>query len=354
MIEFPSPSLPTTQDGNYMGGWRPNVGMQVNNSSDLLSQPVQAKLSPPMQRGHTKSMSDFGPAKMNASTIARLLQAQRANASSTSLNKFPTNASSTSLNTLPANASSTSLGQPAQAQAQSQPLVPEVRPNKHRPDSPVKPAPPADQTQGPPAPPYTQAQPSSKPRELRRETPPPPSQAASTPILIRSDSPAGPGRYLYQGHSRAFSSSDALLEGSNNGDNSSSSNVSMNTRTLTPPVRKISFDVPHGPEQDPPAAAAAPKKRRRGRPTNPEDNMFVDPFGYTITEATPYDVIEKMTAGVSICSPFFRMKGGGLNLFQKKNVQPEPQFPTYREVGSTVQPACVMMMLMTWFVELCG
>lgn len=82
--------------------------------------------------------------------------------------------------------------------------------------------------------------------------------------------------------------------------------------------------------------------------------MFIDPFGYTITEATPYDVIEKMTAGVSISSPFFRVKGGELMSFQKKNVQAEPQFPTYREVGSTTQPACVTMMLMTWLVELCG
>ncbi len=307
MIEFPSPPLPSTQDGYYMGARRPNAEMQVNNSSDLRSQPVprpvQARLSPPMQRGHTKSLSDFGPAKMSASTIARLLQAQRgspANASSTSLNKFPTNASSTSLNKFPANASSTSLAQ----QAQSQPLVPEVRTNTHRPGSPVRLAPPADQAQGPPAPPYTQAQPSSQQRVLRREAPPPPPPQAAS--VIRSDSPAGPGRSLGQAHSRGFSSSDALLEISNNGNNSSSSNVSTNTPMLTPPVRKISFDVPHGPEQDPPAVAAAPKKRRqRGRPTNPEDNMFVDPFGFTITEATPYDVIEKVTAGVSICSPFF-------------------------------------------------
>ena len=309
LIAFPSQAenpLPSTQDGYYMDARRPNTEMQVYMGSDPQSAVPRPGLSPPIQRGHTKSMSDFGPAKMSASTIARMLQAQRgnpANASSTSLNKFPTNASSTSLNNLPANSSSTSLAQ--QTQAQSQPFVPEVRTNTRRSESPVRFGLPADYAQGPPAPPFPQAQPSSQSRVLR-ETPPP--HTASAPILLRSDSPARPGRFLGQTHSRGFASSDALLEGNNNNnhsDNSSNSNYSPNTPARTPALRKISFDVPHGPEQDPPAVAAAPKKRRgRGRPTNPEDNMFVDPFGFTVTENTPYDVIDKVTAGVSICSLF--------------------------------------------------
>ena len=309
LIAFPSPPeepypLPGTHGGYDMDAQRSNMERQVNPQSAVPG-PVQATLSPPIQRGHTKSLSDFGPAKMNASTIARMLQAQKgnpANASSTSLNKFPSNASSTNLNNLPANASSTSLSQ--QAQAQSQPFVPEVRTNTRRSESPVRFGLPADQAQGPPAPPYTQAQPSSQSRVLR-ETPPP--QAASAPILIRSDSPARPGRFPDQAHSRGYASSEALLESNNNSDNSSHSNYSPNTGSRTPGGgRKISFDVPHGPEQDPPAVAAAPKKKRRGRgrPTNPEDNMFVDPFGFTVTENTPYDVIDKLTAGVSICSLF--------------------------------------------------
>ena len=318
MIVFPSPSpddsLPSTQDGYYTDARRANAEMQANSSSgrgmqssSFVPPPAQARLSPPSQRGHTKSMSEMGPAKMNASTIARMLQAQRgnsANASSTSLNRLSANASSTSLNELPTNESSTSLVQQAQAHHQSQPLVPEVRTKTHRSDSPVRLVPPADQAPRSPAPPYTEAQPSSQLRVLRRETPPPPPpQAASAPILIRSNSPAGSGPSLGQVHSRRFASSDALLEGNNGGNNSSSSDVSTNTPT--PAARKISFDVPHGPEQDPPAAAAAPKKRRqRGRPTNPEDNMLVDPFGFTISEDTRYDVIEKVTAGVSIYSRF--------------------------------------------------
>jgi hypothetical protein len=281
MIEFPSPSsddpLPSTQDGSYTDARRfnsnPGRGMQ------LL--PAQATLSPPSPRGHSKSTSAIGPAGMNASTIARILQAQRgnsANASSTSLNNLHVNA----------NASSTSLVQHAQAQSlsQAQPLVQEVRTNTHWPDSrsPDRHAPH----------PYTQAQPSSRPRVLRKGTPPPPPQVAPAPILVRSNSPS-PGQVRSQG----YASSGALLEGSSDGHNSSSSNVSTNTPM--PAARKIAFDVPHGPEQDPPAAAAAPKKRRhRGRPTNPEDNMLVDPFGFTITENTPYDVIDKVTAGVSI------------------------------------------------------
>jgi hypothetical protein len=76
-----------------------------------------------------------------------------------------------------------------------------------------------------------------------------------------------------------------------------------------PAGRKISFDVPHGPEQDPPAAAAAPKKRHRGRPTNPEDNMLVDPFGFTVAEDTRYDVVEKVAAGVSIVRYFSFLLG---------------------------------------------
>lgn len=87
--------------------------------------------------------------------------------------------------------------------------------------------------------------------------------------------------------------------------------------------------------------------------------MFVDPFGFTITENTPYDVIDKVTAGVSICSFFslsFWVKGGGLiyGLQTTKDIPAEPQFPVYREVGSTTRSVCVMIMLMSWFVELCG
>jgi len=62
-------------------------------------------------------------------------------------------------------------------------------------------------------------------------------------------------------------------------------------------------DVPHR-HDSPPAAPAAPMKRRhrhRGQPTDPEDNMLVDPFVFTITEGTRYDTIEKVTAGVSNC-----------------------------------------------------
>jgi len=78
-----------------------------------------------------------------------------------------------------------------------------------------------------------------------------------------------------------------------------------NTPTRPRAARKISFDVPHRPEHDPYAVAAAPKKHRhRRRPTNLEDDILVDPFGFTITESTRYDVIEKVTAGVSICSLF--------------------------------------------------
>jgi len=290
MIEFPQPSpegpSPSMQNGYYVDARKASAEMQVNSSprrgGELLfpspvPPPVHAKPPPPSQRGHAKSMSESVPAKMSASTVARMLQAQRGN---------------------PANASSTSLAQQAQAQSQSQPLAPEVRTNTHRPDSPVNLAPPSNQARRPPAPPHTEAQPSSRPRVLRRETPPPPPpQAASVPILIRSDSPAGLGPSPSQVHSRGFASSDALLEGGNNGNSSSSSNVSV----PTPTGRKISFNVPHGPEQDPPAAAAAPKKRRRGRPTNPDDNMLVDPFGFPVVEDTRYDVVEKVAAAVSIC-----------------------------------------------------
>ena len=299
-IEFPPPlpdkHSPTTQDGYYSDARRANAEMQVNSVSgrgrDLLQPPssvpppIQAKPPPPSQRGHAKSMSESGPGKMNASTLARMLQAQRGDLA---------NASSTSLNNLPAPASSTSLVQQH---------VPEERTNTHRPDSPVKPAPPApiDQTRGLPAPPPAQAQPSAQRRVLRRETPPPPPpHTASAPILIRSNSPAGPGLSPAQQGSRGFASSDALLEGNNKSNNSSSTNVSALPSTPTGPTgRKISFDVPHGPEQDPPAAAAAPKKRRRGRPTNPEDNMFVDPFGFPVAEDTRYDVVEKVAAEVGI------------------------------------------------------
>lgn len=305
MIEFPPPfpdkPSPTTQDGYYSDARRANMEMQVNSNSgrgrDLLQPPspvpppIQAKPPPPSQRGHAKSMSESGPGQMNPSTLARMLQAQRGN---------PANGSSTSLNNLPASASSTSL---------TQQHVPEVRTNTHRPDSPVKPtaSAPADQARRPQAPPHTQVQPSSQPpRVLRRGTPPPPPpHAASTPILLRSNSPAGPGLSPSQMQSRGFSSSDALLEGNNKSNNrsnnSSSTNVSAITPTPTGPTgRKISFDVPHGPEQDPPAAAAAPKKRRRGRPTNPDDNMLVDPFGFPVAEDTRYDVVEKVTVEVGI------------------------------------------------------
>ena len=301
MIEFP-PSLgnpsPTTHDGYYTEARRASAEMQLNSNSgrgrELLQPPthvpppIQAKPPPPSQRGHAKSMGESGPGKMNASTVARMLQAQRAN---------PANASSTSLNNLPASASSTSLAQ------QPQPLVPEVRTNTHRPNSPAKLAPPApaDQTQRPPAPPHAQVQPSSRPRVLRRDTPPPPPpQAASAPILIRSNSPAaGPGLSPCQMHPRGCASSEALLEG-NNTNSSNSSCTNVGAITATPTGRKISFDVPHGPEQDPPAAAAAPKKRRRARPTNPDDNLLVDPFGFPVVEDTPYDVVERLAGEVSI------------------------------------------------------
>lgn len=303
MIEFPPPlpdkPSPTTQDGYYSDTRRANAEMQVNSGRgrDLLQPPspvpppIQAKPPPPSQRGHAKSMSDSGPGKMNASTVARILQAQRGN---------PANASSTSLNNLPASASSTSLAQQD---------VPEVRTNTHRPDSPVKPAPPApvDQARRPPAPPHAQDQPLSQPRVLRRGTPPlQPPHTASAPILLRSNSPAGPGLSPSQLHSRGFTSSDGLLEGNNKSNNSSSTNVSAIASTPTGPTgRKISFDVPHGPEQDPPAAAAAPKKRRRGRPTNPDDNMLVDPFGFPVAEDTRYDVIERVAAEVGILFIYF-------------------------------------------------
>ena len=74
---------------------------------------------------------------------------------------------------------------------------------------------------------------------------------------------------------------------------------------LPPPQPVFPLPVPYRLERDSPAAAAAPKKRRhRGRPTNPEDNMLVDPFVFTLTEGKRYDVVEKVTARVSICSLF--------------------------------------------------
>jgi len=229
----------------------------------------------------------------------------------------------------------------------SQPLVPDVRTNTHRPDSPVRLAPPANQARRPPAPPHTQAQPSSQPPVLRRETPSlPPPQAASMPVFIRSNSLAGlgpsPGQVHSRGfastdallngsnnrngsssslldgsnnhnsssssnvstseptstrsnspadlglspgqmHSRGFASTDALLDGSNNRNSSSSSNVNTSVPTATGP--KVSFNVPHGPEQDPHSVAPVTQKCWYRRTTNLDDIM-PDPFGFTDVEDT--------------------------------------------------------------------
>jgi len=97
-------------------------------------------------------------------------------------------------------------------------------------------------------------------------------------------------------------------------------------------------DVSH--RHDSSAAPMGRRHRHRGRPTDPKDNMLVDPFVFTSIEGTQYDAIEKVTAGVSICH--FLWVGGGELIcgLQKKNIQPEPQFPTYREVGSTIHFVC--------------
>jgi len=75
----------------------------------------------------------------------------------------------------------------------------------------------------------------------------------------------------------------------------------IGTNALMRGARRVSFDAAHRPAHDPSAAAAAPRTHcHRRRWTNPEDNMLVDP----VTESTRYDVIEKMTAAVGICSLF--------------------------------------------------
>ena len=124
------------------------------------------------------------------------------------------------------------------------------------------------------------------------------------------------------------------LEQSDNDDETSPAPSPVPPRPVRIKPMPAARDVSH--RHDSPAAAPMKRgHRHRGRPTDPEDNMLVDPFVFTITEGTRYDAIEKVTVRVSICH-FLRVKGGELICGLQKNVQPEPQFPTYREVGSTI------------------
>ena len=72
--------------------------------------------------------------------------------------------------------------------------------------------------------------------------------------------------------------------------------LNVNAITATPTGRKVSFDVYHGTEQDQPSIAATPKRRLRRRPTNPDVNLLVDPFGFPVVEDTRYDVIKRVIA----------------------------------------------------------
>lgn len=119
---------------------------------------------------------------MNASTIARTLQAQRGDRPRFVLDM-----------NLPSSWSYITAPTPASSTSRPQQQVPEEKSNTHRPDSSVKPTPPTltDQTQELPAPPHTQAQPSTQRRVLRRDTPPPPptEEGIAADIVIASSSP---------------------------------------------------------------------------------------------------------------------------------------------------------------------
>ena len=187
---LPEEPLPTTQDGYYPDARRANAEMQVNSNSgrdrELLQPPspipppIQAKPPPPSQCEHAQSMSESGPGKMNASTIARMLQAQRGGRPSFVLDMDL----SWSYITAPT---------PASSMSRPQQQVPKEKTSSHRPDSPVKPTPPApfDQTRRLPAPLHTQAQPSAQRRVLRRDTPPlpPTEEGIAADVVIASSSP---------------------------------------------------------------------------------------------------------------------------------------------------------------------